>query len=127
MNIARKLVTPSLVAFLAVAGAFDTMAVDFAGIFPDFVRNCYIVSPGLIYPRASMTQVVDALEAAGYGVKVGPCVYREGNDDQYVASGAEKAQEFLEQYAKERWKGMAPVCWGDSLREAEYMRKLYRK
>ena len=39
----------------------------------------------------------------------------------------EKAQEFLEQYAKERWKGMAPVCWGDSLREAEYMRKLYRK
>ena len=96
MNIARKLVTPSFAALFAVAGAFDTIAADFAGIFPDFVRNCYIVSPGLIYPRASMTQVVDALEAAGYGVKVGPCVYREGNDDQYVASGAEKAQEFLD-------------------------------
>lgn len=39
----------------------------------------------------------------------------------------EKESEFLEQYAKERWKGMVPVCWGDSLREAEYMRKLYRK
>ena len=39
----------------------------------------------------------------------------------------EKASSFLEQYARERWKGMAPVCWGDSLREAEYMRKLYRK
>lgn len=38
----------------------------------------------------------------------------------------EKAQEFVRQYARERWKGMAPVCWGDSLREAEYMRKLYR-
>ena len=39
----------------------------------------------------------------------------------------DREKEFLEQYARERWKGMAPVCWGDSLREAEYMRKLYRK
>lgn len=39
----------------------------------------------------------------------------------------DKEKEFLEQYARERWKGMAPVCWGDSLREAEYMRKLYTK
>lgn len=35
----------------------------------------------------------------------------------------EKAGEFVRQYAAERWKGMRPVCWGESLREAEYMRK----
>lgn len=39
----------------------------------------------------------------------------------------ENAGEFVRQYVEERWKGMAPVCWGDSLREAEYMRKLYSK
>ena len=39
----------------------------------------------------------------------------------------EKAGEFVRQYAGERWKGMAPVCWGESIREAEYMRKKYGK
>lgn len=34
----------------------------------------------------------------------------------------EKEREFIDEYIQERWKGMTPVCWGDSLREAEYMR-----
>lgn len=38
----------------------------------------------------------------------------------------ERSKEFLKEYVTERWKGMVPVCWGDSLREAEYMRKMYR-
>lgn len=38
----------------------------------------------------------------------------------------EREGEFLKEYVSERWKGIAPVCWGDSLREAEYMRKMYR-
>lgn len=37
----------------------------------------------------------------------------------------EKTDEFVQEYLRERWKGMIPVCWGDALREAEYMRKLY--
>lgn len=37
----------------------------------------------------------------------------------------QKAPEFVRQYVKERWKGIAPICWGESLREAEYMRKQY--
>lgn len=37
----------------------------------------------------------------------------------------EKAPEFVREYARERWKGIIPVCWGESLREAEYMRKQY--
>lgn len=37
----------------------------------------------------------------------------------------EKTGEFVRQYLAERWKGMVPICWGDSLREAEFMRKKY--
>ena len=39
----------------------------------------------------------------------------------------EKDGELVAQYVQERWKGIAPVCWGESLREAEYMQKLYNK
>lgn len=39
----------------------------------------------------------------------------------------EKAPDMVREYVKERWKGIAPVCWGDSIREAEYMRRLYKK
>jgi len=35
----------------------------------------------------------------------------------------EKADDFVRQYAEERWRGMRPVCWGEALREAEFMRK----
>lgn len=39
----------------------------------------------------------------------------------------EDTDKLIAQYVQERWKGIAPVCWGESLREAEYMRKLYKK
>lgn len=39
----------------------------------------------------------------------------------------ERAGELVRQYVQERWKGIAPVCWGEALREAEYMRKQYGK
>lgn len=37
----------------------------------------------------------------------------------------EKTQEFVKQYVEERWKGITPVCWGESLREMEFMRNTY--
>ena len=39
----------------------------------------------------------------------------------------EKAPEFVREYVTERWKGITPVCWGDCLREMEFMRKQYGK
>jgi glycerol-3-phosphate dehydrogenase len=33
------------------------------------------------------------------------------------------ADELVKEYRQERWKGMTPVMWGDTLREAEYMQK----
>ena len=32
---------------------------------------------------------------------------------------------FVKEYLQERWKGMTPVLWGETLREAEFMRKKY--
>jgi glycerol-3-phosphate dehydrogenase len=28
-------------------------------------------------------------------------------------------------FVNERWKGMYPVCWGDTLRESEYSQWVY--
>jgi len=39
----------------------------------------------------------------------------------------EKAGEFVKEYLAERWKGIKPICWGESLREAEFMRKMSEK
>ena len=37
----------------------------------------------------------------------------------------EKKEEFIRDYLAERWKGMVPVAWGETLREMEYMRKMH--
>lgn len=39
----------------------------------------------------------------------------------------EKKDELIRQYISERWKGITPVCWGETLREMEFMRKKYGK
>ena len=38
---------------------------------------------------------------------------------------SDKAQGELRHFLQERWKGTYPICWGDSLREAEYTRWVY--
>mgnify|MGYP002624426643 CR=1 FL=1 len=37
---------------------------------------------------------------------------------------ASRADELVHEYLQERWKGMTPVLWGDTLREAEYMQRV---
>lgn len=39
----------------------------------------------------------------------------------------ERKEELIRQYISERWKGITPVCWGETLREMEFMRKKYGK
>ena len=34
-------------------------------------------------------------------------------------------KQLIGEYLRERWEGMSHVCWGDTLREAEYMRRKY--
>lgn len=37
----------------------------------------------------------------------------------------ERAKEDLKNFVNERWKGMYPICWGDTLRESEYSQWIY--
>ena len=37
------------------------------------------------------------------------------------------AESLEREYLQQRWKGIAPVCWGDTLAEAELLRKKYGK
>lgn len=39
----------------------------------------------------------------------------------------QKATELEREYLRERWKGMVPIMWGETLREAEFMRGKYTK
>ena len=38
---------------------------------------------------------------------------------------AEKAEADLKGFLNERWKGMYPIAWGNTLREAEYTQWVY--
>ena len=38
---------------------------------------------------------------------------------------AKKSAEDLASFMNERWKGMYPICWGDTLRESEYSQWIY--
>lgn len=38
---------------------------------------------------------------------------------------ADRAKNDLMNFVNERWKGMYPVCWGDTLRESEYSQWIY--
>ncbi len=38
---------------------------------------------------------------------------------------ADRAKSDLKNFVNERWKGMYPICWGDTLRESEYSQWIY--
>ena len=38
---------------------------------------------------------------------------------------AARAKDDLKDFLNERWKGMYPICWGDTLRESEYSQWIY--
>ena len=42
-----------------------------------------------------------------------------------AANAARKAKADLASFLNERWKGMAPIAWGDTLRESEFTMWLY--
>ena len=37
----------------------------------------------------------------------------------------DRAKNDLKNFINERWKGMYPICWGDTLRESEYSQWIY--
>lgn len=55
------------------------------------------------------------------------CIYKAAAALAEVLGVPEKAEEFAREYLNERWKGMCPVAWGDTLREMEFMQKVYKE
>ena len=55
------------------------------------------------------------------------CINRVAKVLAEVLGTPDKADDLVKDYLQERWKGMTPVLWGDTLREAEYMHKVHRK
>ena len=55
------------------------------------------------------------------------CVLRAAKALAEELGAPEREQELVRDFLRERWKGIAPVCWGDQMREAEHMRNLYKE
>lgn len=65
-------------------------------------------------------------------VGMGPCqsTYCVANAAMVLAEELghpEQAEDLMKDYLQERWKGIMPICWGEQLAQAEYLRNKYGK
>lgn len=54
------------------------------------------------------------------------CIYKAAKVLAEALGKPEMEQQLAEEYLSERWKGMSAVGWGDTLREMEFMQKVYK-
>jgi len=55
------------------------------------------------------------------------CIHKAAAALAEALGEPDKAPEMAKAYLSERWKGMKPVGWGDTLREMEFMQKVYKE
>lgn len=55
------------------------------------------------------------------------CIHKAAAALAEALGDRSKAPEMAKAYLNERWKGMEPVAWGDTLREMEFMQKVYKE
>lgn len=54
------------------------------------------------------------------------CIWRAARVLADALGTPDKAEELTRSYLNERWKGMMPVGWGETLREMEFMQRVYK-
>lgn len=54
------------------------------------------------------------------------CIYKAAAALAAALGKPEMEQQLAQDYLNERWKGMSAVGWGDTLREMEFMQKVYK-
>lgn len=54
------------------------------------------------------------------------CIWRAAKVLADALGTPDKAEELTRSYLNERWKGMMPVGWGETLREMEFMQRVYK-
>lgn len=57
----------------------------------------------------------------------GFCIRKAADALAKALGTPEQADKLAHEYMNERWKGMLPVAWGDTLREMEMMQKVYKE
>ena len=118
---------------LAAAGRHgsETVRMDFSGPGAEEVCECEQVTRAEIAYCVKEFGVRDLQDLRrhtrlGMGTCQGShCIARAAEILAEELGAPEKAPEFVKSYLQERWKGMTPVMWGETLREAEFMRKKY--
>lgn len=105
-----------------------------AGVMPDslLVCECEKITVGEIKSAVRRFDI-NSLEdlrrrtRVGMGTCQGTYCIRKASRILAKAKGTpEKADEITRKYLEERWKGMIPVGWGDTLREMEFMQRVYK-
>ena len=109
----------------------ETSRMDFGGPGSELVCECEQVSRAEIAYcvkefGVSSLQDLRRHTRIGMGTCQGShCIRRAAQVLAEELGCPEKASDFMSDYLQERWKGMTPVLWGDTLREAEFMRNRY--
>lgn len=119
---------------LAAEGRHGTWAKDIADATPEdnkLVCECEGVTVGEIkfaVDKLHINNLIDLRRRTRVGMGTCQsqlCAIRAAK----ILSGLQKekdTKELLSQFIAERWKGMAPIAWGDTLREAQLMQMVYR-
>lgn len=97
------------------------------------ICECEMVTEGEIQYAIKKLDVKDLVDLRRRTrIGMGPCqgelcAYRgAGLFHEFGGADPEGSVDLLEDFLEERWKGLKPVLWGDSLREAEFIYWIYQ-
>jgi len=97
------------------------------------ICECEMVTEGEIeyaIKKLEVKNLVDLRRRTRLGMgpcQGGLCAYRVAGIFQELGGALSgDTNKLLEDFLEERWKGMKPVLWGDSLREAEFLYWIYQ-
>ena len=126
---------PDGIAQRAAAGRQGTSAagLDFSGEGSFLVCECENVSRAEIeyaVRELGVRSITDLRRRTrvGMGTCQGTyCIHKVAKVLAETLGTPEKAPELAAEYLQERWKGMTPVAWGETLRQMELMQKVYKE
>jgi glycerol-3-phosphate dehydrogenase len=134
-SVAQKLCFKETIPYAGIAAlgrhGSETLKMDFTGEGAEIVCECeQVTSAEISYcvKEFGVRNLNDLRRHTriGMGTCQGShCIQRAAELLAIELSTPEKAEEFMKDYLQERWKGMTPVMWGETLREAEFMRSKY--
>ena len=132
-KIAKKIWQMPTTAQKASVGRFGSRAanLDFDDDKGSLVCECEQVSVSEVDAAIANLEVSDLVDLrrrtrVGMGTcQGGLCACRAAGRMAKATGCTERARKDLKDFISERWKGMLPVAWGETLRESVYMQWIY--